>query len=151
MRILAGLIVGVALFAAPSRATETGDPPAPKAEILGLWKGKSVCTKAEGTEFCRDETVVYHFVDVPSREGTVALKAARVVDGTLQRTYELYFTYRPETREWTCEFEQGKTRAVWSYVVGEDALTGNAAVLPARTIVRTVSATRTSRDEALNP
>ena len=57
--------------------------PAPKSEILGVWKGSSICTKVEGNEFCHDESVVYTVVDVPGQPATVALKAERVVDLSL--------------------------------------------------------------------
>jgi hypothetical protein len=160
MPIVTGLIGGVALLfaletgvaaqdTAPVTAPDT--TPAPKAEILGLWKGTSACTKVEGNEFCHDETIVYNFVDVPSQPATVALKAARVVDGTVLRTYDLYFTYRPDQRNWTCEFQQGEARAVWAYVVAGDGLTGTATLLPALTIVRNVTAKRTPRDQVLAP
>ena len=152
--IVVGLIANVALLV----ALETGVPapapapaPAPKAEILGLWKGTSTCTKVEGNEFCHDETIVYNFVDVPSQPATVALKAARIVDGTMLRTYDLYFTYRPDNGHWTCEFDQAKVRAVWAYVVSEDGLTGTATLLPDRTIVRNVTAKRTAKDQVLAP
>lgn len=164
MRIVTGLIGGVALLVALETgvaAQDTGPvaapvtapdaTPAPKAEILGLWKGTSVCTKVEGNEFCHDETIVYNFVDIPSQPATVALKAARVVDGTVLPTYDLYFTYRPDKRNWTCEFQQGKVRAVWAYIVAGDGLTGTAMLLPALTIVRNVTAVRTRRDQVLAP
>lgn len=164
MRTGAGLIGGVAmLFAfesgvtAPPTAPQTppatapAAAPAPKAEILGLWKGTSACAKFEGNEFCRDETIVYNFVDLPAQPATVALKAARVVDGTVLPTYELYFTYRPDERRWTSEFEQGKVRAVWAYVVAGDGLTGTASLLPDLTIVRNVAAKRTQKDQVLAP
>ena len=155
-RFGAGLIGGVAVLLAfatgvtsPATAPATAAAVAPKAEILGLWRGTSVCAKVEGNEFCHDETIVYNFVDVPTEPATVGLKAARVVDGTLLRTYDLYFTYRQDERRWTCEFDQGKVRAVWAYVVAGDALTGTAALLPDLTIVRNVTAKRTPRDQVL--
>jgi hypothetical protein len=147
-----GLALIVALGAGVSASETAPDGgPAPKAEILGLWKGKSVCTTVEGNEFCKDETVVYNFVDIPSQPATVTLKAARVVDGTLQRTFDLYFTYRPDERRWACEFERGKGRAMWSFAVEGDGLTGTAALLPELTIVRIVTAKRTAREQALAP
>ena len=153
---LFGLIAPIALFAvvqagaggaatAPSPAPDTAS--APKAEILGLWKGTSVCAKIPSNEFCHDETVVYNFVDVPTRPATVALKAARVVDGTLLRTYDLYFTYRPEDRVWSCEFDQAQVRAIWEYVVSGDGMTGTAKLLPEKTVVRTVTVSRTHKDD----
>jgi hypothetical protein len=164
MRIGAGLIGGVAVLLAfgtgvTAPATAPVTPPAtppdtastPKAEILGLWKGTSACTTVAGNEFCHDETIVLNFVDVPTQPATVGLKAARVVDGTMLRTYDLYFTYRPEEHRWTCEFTQGKARAVWAYVVAGDVLTGTATLLPDLTIVRNVTAKRTPRDQVLAP
>jgi hypothetical protein len=170
MRIGAGLIGGVAVLFAfetgvaapatvpatppaspPATATAPATAPAPKAEILGLWKGTSVCAKVEGNEFCHDETVVYNFIDLPTEPASVALKAARVVDGTVIRTYDLYFTYRPDDHCWTSEFDQGKVRAVWAYAVAGDGLTGTAALLPDLTIVRKVTAKRTSKDQVLAP
>ena len=149
-----GLIANVALLVAleagvAAPATEPVPAPAPKAELLGLWKGSSTCTKVEGNEFCHDETVVYNFVDIPGQPATVALKAARIVDGVMVRTYDLYFTYRPEARHWDCEFEYAKVRAVWTYVVDGDGLTGTAALLPERTVVRNVTAKKTAKDQVL--
>ena len=139
-----GLIGSVALLAALETSVT---PPAPKAEILGLWKGTSTCAKPDEHEFCNDETIVYNFVDVPTQPATVTLKAARIVDGTLQRTYDLYFTFRPEKRKWTCEFTHAKTRAVWEYAIQGDGLTGAAMLLPDLTVVRNVTAKRTSKDQ----
>lgn len=154
--LLIALIANVTVLFALESGVAAPDPahdvaPAPKAEILGLWKGTSVCTKVEVNEFCRDETIVYNFVDIPSQPATVALKASRVVDRTLQRTFDLYFTFRPDRGKWTCEFARGDGRAVWEYVVQGDALTGAAILLPDLTVVRNVSATRTTKDQVLAP
>lgn len=132
-----------------SMAAPAPEVAAPKSEILGLWKGTSTCTKVEGNEFCRDETIVYNFVDVPSRPAAVTLKAARIVDGVLVRSFDLYVTFRPEKREWTCEFDRDKSRGVWTYVVSGDALTGTGVLLPELKTVRNVTAKRTAKDQVL--
>ena len=142
-----GLIANVALLAVLE--TAVGAPataPAPKAEILGIWKGVSICTKVEGNELCRDETVVYTFFDVPSQPATVALKAARVVDDSVQPMYQLYFTYRPDNRSWTSEFTRPKFRGVWAYVVHGDEMTGTATVLPSLKLVRNDTVKRVPKD-----
>lgn len=147
---LIGLIANAAVLVALETGVTAPDPAtAPKAAILGLWKGTSICAKVEGNEFCHDETVVYNFVDVPSQPATVALKAARIVDGTLLRTYDLYFTFQPDNGKWTCEFARGEVRAVWDYVAEGDGLTGTAMLLPDLNIIRNVTAKRTPRDKVL--
>ncbi len=148
--IVVSLIANVALLLA-SDASVAASAPAPKAEILGLWKGSSTCTKIEGNEFCHDETIVYNFVDVPGKPATVALKAAKIVDGTVVRSFDLYFVYRPEAGDWACEFDRGTSRGVWTYVAAGDGLTGTAMLLPERKIVRNVTAKRTTKDQVLAP
>jgi len=135
------LVVLETAVAAPGAAS------APKAEILGVWKGTSICTKVEGNEFCRDETVVYNVVDVPNQPATVTLKAARIVEDSVQPMYSLYFTYRPDNGNWTSEFERPSFRGVWAYVVHGDEMTGTATVLPGMTIVRNVAAKRVSKEQ----
>ena len=98
-------------------------------EILGIWKGTSTCTKVDLNEFCRDETVVYNFVDVPEQPATVELKAARIIDNSVKPVYSLYVTYRPEEGRWTSEFERPQVRGIWAYAVHGDELTGTATVL----------------------
>jgi len=136
---------------APAPAPAPAVAPAPKPSILGLWKGTSTCAKVEGNEFCHDERIVYNFVDVPDEPATVALKAARIVDGTVQRAFDLHFNYRPATGDWTCEFDRDTSRGAWTYVVAGDGLTGTATLLPDGKIVRNVTAKRTTKDQVLAP
>jgi hypothetical protein len=142
-------VTAAALCLAAAAATATAEPstpPAPKAEILGLWKGSSICTKVEAAEFCRDETVVYNFVDVPERPATVSLKAGRIVDGNIQKMYAIYFTYQPKEQCWTSEFDRLGIHGVWTYAVHGDEMTGSAAMLPGKTVVRNVSVKRVTPD-----
>jgi hypothetical protein len=152
--VIANLALLVALdagVAAPAKEPAPAVAPAPKAGILGFWTGSSICTKVEGNEFCHDERIVYNFVDVPMEPATVSLKAARIVDGTVQRTFDLHFTYRPDTGDWRCEFDRDKSRGAWTYVIAEDGLTGTATLLPEGKIVRNVTAKRTTKDQVLAP
>lgn len=145
--IAVSLIANVALLL----ALDADVAPAPKAQIIGLWKGSSTCAKIEGNEFCHDETIVYNFVDVPDKPATVALKAARIVDHTVVRAFDLHLEYRPDTGDWACEFDRDTSRGVWTYVIAGDALTGTAMLLPDHKIVRNVTAKRTTKDQVLTP
>jgi len=140
-----GLIAFLVVLAAPAAA------PAPKSEILGVWKGSSICAKVEGNEFCHDESVVYTIVDVPDRPATVALKAERVVDLSLKPMYSLYFTYRPEQGRWTSEFTRPRFSGIWAYVVHGDEMTGTATVMPGGKLVRNVTAKRVPKEPAAAP
>jgi hypothetical protein len=125
--------------------------PVPKAEILGFWKGNSICTKTKEAEFCHDEVVAYNFVDLPEQPTTVSLKAAKIWDGTLQPTYSIYFNYIPEEHRWTSEFTRGSTHGLWSYVIKGDEMMGTLVLLPERTVVRNVAAKRVAREQVLAP
>lgn len=125
--------------------------PAPKAEILGFWKGDSICAKVKAAEFCRDEAVAYNFVDLPEQPTTVSLKAAKIIDNHVQPMYAIYFNYRPDERRWASEFTRGKTHGLWSYVVHGDELTGTLVLLPELTVVRNVTAKRVAPDKVLAP
>ena len=145
-----GLIATLSLLAGLETAPAApATAPAPKAEILGIWKGTSICTKVDINEFCHDETVVYNFVDVPGQPATVELKAARIVDNTVQPMYGLYVTYRTDQGRWTSEFERPQVRGIWAFAVHGDEMTGTATVLPSRTIVRNVEAKRVPKDQVL--
>ena len=135
-------------------AAETAAPPpasAPKVEILGLWKGTSICAPVEAAEFCHDETVAYNFVDLPDRPGTVSLNAAKVKDGSVRPLYSIYFNYRSEEGRWTSEYTRGRTHGLWSYVVKGDAMTGTLVLLPEGVVVRNVSVKRVSKDQVSAP
>lgn len=138
--MLAGLTLLLAVEAA-----------APKAEILGFWKGTSTCVKVEAAAFCRDEAVAYNFVDLVEQPTTVSLKAAKIVDNTVQPMYSIYFNYRPDERRWISEFTRGRTHGLWSYTIKGDELTGTLVLLPERTVVRNVTAKRVAADQVLAP
>ena len=144
------LLAGLETAVAPPAASPV-PAPAPKAEILGIWKGLSTCTKVELNEFCRDETVVYNFVDVPEQPATVELKAARIIDNTVKPMYWLFVTYRPEEGRWTSQFERPQVQGIWAYAIHGDEMKGTATVLPSLTVVRNVEAKRVSKDQVLAP
>lgn len=153
--IVLGLILNAALLAvADAPAVAPSAPPpaavpaaAPKDEIVGVWKGTSICAKVEGNEYCKDETVVYNFVDVPDQPATVVLKAAKFVDDAVVPMYTLYFTYRPDSHEWACEFTRPSFTGVWAYDVHGDEMTGTATIVPSGKVVRNVTAKRSSKEQ----
>lgn len=115
---------------------------APKAEILGRWDGTSICTKISGNERCHDETVVYRFIDLPSRPDAVELQAAKIVDGREEPMGELPFTFDVRERRWTSEFQSPRAHGLWSFSIEGNELAGVLYLLPDRTVARNVKTTR---------
>jgi hypothetical protein len=150
-----GLIANIALAltangeAAVAPPSAVPQPSAPKASIVGVWRGTSKCVKVAEAEFCKDETVVYNVFEIPDKPGTVGLRAARVVDDDILPMYELVFNYQADTGAWTSEFERPNFRGVWSYVVQGDEMTGTATILPSLKVVRNVSVKRVAKDQAI--
>jgi hypothetical protein len=147
LSVAAALAGAAAPTAAPAPAPAVA--PAPKAEILGIWKGTSVCAKVEGNEYCHDETVVYNVFDAVDQPGTVGMKAGRVIDDAVIPMYELYFTFRPETKRWSSEFTRPSFRGEWSYAVHGDEMTGTATLLPDQKIVRNVTVKRVPKEQVI--
>ena len=115
---------------------------APKQQILGRWDGTSICTRIPGNEACRDETVVYRFIDLPSRADAVELQAAKIVNSADEPMYELPFTFDERERQWTSEFRSPRAHGLWAYTIDGNGLTGVLYLLPDRTVARNVKATR---------
>ena len=82
---------------------------------------------------------------------TVVLKAARIVEDTIQPMYQLFFTYRADQRAWSCEFERQSFRGVWSYVVHGDEMAGTATLLPSLKVVRNVAVKRVPKEQVTAP
>ena len=115
---------------------------APKNEILGTWRGTSLCTKIPGNESCHDETVLYEFTDVPNSPDSVHVNALKMVNGKFESMGEIDFRYEPARHRWTSEFSTRRGHAVWVFWVRGNAVTGKLHELPDSTVTRNVSARR---------
>ena len=127
----AGLLSAAAAFASAA---------APKAEIIGVWRGASVCVKSPEFPACRDESVEYDVSDAPG--GAVHLAAYKFVDGEKAPMGDMDFAYDEKRRSWTSEFQSARYHGLWTFTIDGDALTGTLVDLPSRRKVRDVSARR---------
>jgi hypothetical protein len=108
-------------------------------EIVGTWRGTSICTKIAANSSCHDEQIRYVFTRIAN--DAVRLAAYKLVDGEWGLMGELDFT-RDDSGAWSCEFKSPRAHGIWSYTVDGTKLTGTLALLPDRTIARNVTATR---------
>jgi len=66
--------------------------PHPTSELLGHWRGESICVKADWNAACNDEVVFYDVVpgEKPDR---VLLRAYKIVNGRNEPMGDLEFAY----------------------------------------------------------
>ena len=132
-RILAAaaVLVGEAAVASAS---------APKSEILGLWRGESICVKSREFPACHDESVEYAVYDAAG--GKVHVAAYKFVDDQKVLMGEMDFGYDETLGSWTSEFQNARYHGLWTFTVAGDALTGTLVDLPSKHKVRDISARR---------
>ena len=111
-------------------------------ELLGTWRGSSVCTDRVAAPACKDEVIVYEFTAGP-KPGTVRWQADKVVDGKRESMGDPFeMAYDEGDDCWKTEFQSPRARVVWCLAVSGDRLTGSAWLLPGKPKVRKVDARR---------
>ena len=131
LAFLIGLCLATAAFAA-----------APRAAILGTWKGTSTCVN--GTEFpsCHDEVVVYDFKESAKGGDAVTVDAFKIVGGEKQFMGDLEFSWDAKQEAWVSELTTPRVHALWTFFVRGDEITGTLVDLPSKHLIRNVSVKR---------
>ncbi len=124
--------VGCSLGASP---VSTRSP----SELLGTWRGTSVCTDRALTPACKDEVVVYEFTAGPN-PGSVHWKADKVVGGERQTMGEFDLTWAEDRTCWAAEYQSPRMRTAWCLRVDGKHLTGTGRLLPGNGTVRRIDA-----------
>lgn len=138
--LIASLILLLAPTPAPTTPTRSSTP---ASAVLGVWRGKSVCTNRKVTPSCKDESVVYHFVPVtPPSLQRVLLKASKIVAGKAESMGEMEFTWEPKKGIWQSELKNARIHAIWSFRVDGTAMAGTLVDIPSKSIVREVQVHR---------
>ncbi len=112
---------------------------APVEQILGRWKGTSICTKIPDNEACKDEVVVYEFTRVPKNADAVHIKADKIVNGEQQNMGEFDMNYSPANKRWEYEFKT-RVHAMWTFSASGKELTGTLYRLPEMAVGRNAKA-----------
>lgn len=130
------LDLGVLCLASAALAAEPAPAHSP-AEILGTWRGTSICTDLAAAPSCHDETVVYDF-EPGDKPGTILWKADKIVDGKRLPMGELDLTYDTQAGAWTAKFNGPNARSVWRLTVQGTHISGGGWLLPGNQRVRKV-------------
>jgi hypothetical protein len=123
------------LALAASGAASTHDP----SEIVGTWRGTSVCTDRVAAPACNDEVVVYE-ITPGAKAGTVHWQADKIVNGERGTMGEMDLAYDTGDACWRGEFSSPRVRSVWCLAVDGKRMTGSAWVLPGKEKIRKVDA-----------
>ena len=115
-------------------------------DIIGRWRGSSICVKIESNRACHDEEVLYTFAASPDDPKRIRLKAEKKVGGEFGWMYDMDFTYDPDSGTWNSEFKTRRgQRGIWSYAIEGEVMKGTCTMLPEKTVVRNVLVRREPR------
>jgi hypothetical protein len=129
--VWASAIAAISILRAQPHAVGPG-------QLIGTWRGTSLCTDRIAAPACRDETVVYEFT-AGSKPGTVQWIADKVVNGQRERMYELDLAYDTTEACWKAEFSSPRVRGVWRLTVDGARLAGTGHLLPGNQMVRKIA------------
>lgn len=135
---VARAVVAVAVLITTS-GPMTASPDHSRSELIGVWRGTSVCSDRVAAPACKDEVVVYEFSPGPQPE-IVHWTADKVVDGKRLPMGEFDLTYDRQDACWRAEFKSPRVHMIWRVVVEGADLKGTASLLPGKQIVRKIEA-----------
>ena len=131
MRPAALAVMVVALGARPLHAQAN--------EILGTWRGTSICVKEDWNSACNDQQVVYYITAVPGKPDSVAIDAQKLVGGKPEPMGIITIGRDTVAGAWSGEWSNTRYHLLWKFVVEGKTLTGTLFLLPARRVGRHIS------------
>jgi len=114
-------------------------------KVIGTWTGQSICVGDRPA--CKNEEVVYRFVEVSGKTDLLTLYADKILDGKRVPMGKLDFIYDARRGALSGEFTRGQTHGVWRYQISGDQMEGDLMILPDKTIGRKVAVHRTSDEK----
>jgi len=127
----AALALPLALLAAPADHSPS--------ELIGTWRGTSLCTDRVAAPACKDEVVIYDFTAAANPK-EVHWKADKVVDGKRLNMGEFDLAYSPAEACWRAELTQ--YHIVWRVIVDGSTLSGTLTQIPGKQVTRKITARR---------
>lgn len=112
----------------------------PSDEIVGRWRGTSICNPDAHRAACKDETVVYDFTKT-AKSDVVHQKAYKIVNGEMQLMGEIDF-HRDAPNRWVGHFENPNVKLEIVYTISGKEMKGVLYVLPDRIVGRNMDVKR---------
>jgi hypothetical protein len=131
-------LFSVVLFAVLSSPLGQSKPSVPRPEqLIGTWRGTSLCTDLVAAPACHDETAVYEFTSGP-KPGLVHWKADKIVNGRREPMGEADLSYDVPDACWKTQISGPRVTSVWRLSVNGTHLTGTARLLPGNQTIRKI-------------
>jgi hypothetical protein len=134
LRQLLVIACSAVFVGAAGQQTKSTTVPGPD-QLIGVWRGTSICTDRVAAPACQDETVVYEFTKGP-RPNVVRWKADKVVNGQREPMGELDLEYDKAEACWKGEFNSPRVKSVWRLSVDGTRLSGTGRLLPGKETIR---------------
>lgn len=122
-------------------------PASDAAQLIGTWRGTSICVDRAAAPACRDERVVYEFTP-GSKPGVVHWAADKIVDGERVPMGAFDLTYDAAEKCWKGEVQAG-VHSVWRLNVTGASLSGTGRVVPGNQVIRQISAHSEAREQRM--
>ena len=111
------------------------------ADIVGSWRGTSICVDRVQFPACKDEQVVYDVRRKGSAQDTVTLRADKVVNGVREFMAEFDFSRAPDST-WVTTYESPRIRIRIVLRVRGSQMTGVLTDEPSARRVREIAVAR---------
>ena len=112
----------------------------PRAPLVGLWLGDSVCTAVRPA--CRDEKAAYHVALAPAAHDVVSMTMNKIVDGSEVEMGVLEYKVDFRNHRLSSEFTRGELHLLWSFTWSGSRMKGTLKSLPAGDVIRNITLTR---------
>src|SRR2546423_8551750 len=114
---------------------------AQQVEIIGSWRGTSLCVDKAHFPSCHDEQVIYDIRPKGSSADTVTLRADKVVNGVREFMGEFDFSREPDSA-WVAKYENPRVRIRIVLRVHGSQMTGVMTNEPSARRIREITVSR---------
>ena len=97
-------LLALAALGSPPATTQTGKTAADNGELIGDWRGDSICVVRESV--CRDEKALYR-IKVGSQPNHFSVEGDKIVNGQVVTMGTSDCAYSPKEHTLTCELPRG--------------------------------------------
>ena len=131
--IVGAILIGIRALAAQKESSN--QPKAASPQVVGNWKGESLCVNKEKFPACNDEQVVYHIKKSAAAPDVVTIAADKIVNGKPEEMGVFDFKYDSGKGTLMCEFTRNAGRGVWEFAIKGDSMEGTLTTLPEKYLV----------------